>query len=120
LTTYTRAREVIEKNKEAIVLFTRGEDLSYDAAGNGTRGKWVLDPDDIENIDKVIIYLRRAGESVNRIFVGNYAGVQKSDLPKRYTIRFSTLKEVGTTESNWLEFAKSGQNPVSYVMKVNI
>jgi hypothetical protein len=120
LTTYRRAREVIEKNKEAIVLFTRGDYLSYDATGNGRSGKWVLRPNRVEYVDKVIIYLRRDGESVNRIFVGNYAGVQKSDLPKRYTIRFSTLKEVGTTESNWLEFAKSGQNPVSYVMRVNI
>jgi hypothetical protein len=49
------------------------------------------------------------------VLVGNYAGIRKSDLPGRYMIRFSALKEVGTTESNWPEFSKSGQNPVSYV-----
>jgi hypothetical protein len=115
LTTYKQAGEVIEKNKEAIVLFTHGDHFSCDAAGNGVTGKWVLDPEDVENVDKVIIYLRRDGETVNRIFLGNYAGVQQSDLPRRYTIRFSGLKEVGTTESNWWEFAGSGQTPVRYI-----
>jgi hypothetical protein len=112
---YKRASEVIEKNREAVVFFTHGKHFSYDTAGNGLTGKWVLDPDKVENVDKVIIYLRRDDEAVNRIFLGNYTGVQKSDLPRRYTIRFSALKEIGTTESNWLDFAKSGQNPVSYV-----
>jgi hypothetical protein len=116
LTTYRQASEVIEKNQEAIVLFTHGEYFSYDSAGNGLTGKWVVDPDVVENVDKVIIYLRQDNETVNRVFVGNYAGVRKSDIPERYMIRFSALKEVGTTESHWPDFANSGQNPVSYVM----
>jgi hypothetical protein len=115
LKTYKHANEVLENNKEAIVLFTHGEHFSYDLAGNGLSGKRVLDPENVENVDKVIIYLRKEGETGNRIFLGNYAGVRKSDLPGRYMVRFSALKEVGTTESSWLDFAKGGQNPVSYI-----
>jgi hypothetical protein len=115
LKTYKQAIEVIEKNQEAIVLFTHGEHFLYDLVGNGQSGKWVLDPENAENVDKVIIYLRRNDEPMNRIFLGNYAGIRKSDLPGRYVVRFSALKEVGTTESSWLDFAKGGQNPVSYI-----
>jgi hypothetical protein len=70
----------------------------------------------VETVDQVIVYLRRDDEKVNRIFLGNYAGIQKSDLPRRYSIRFSGLKEVGTTDLNWREFAAGSQNPVGYVV----
>lgn len=115
MTTYTIAQEVIGKNQSAIVIFTRGEHFSFDAAGNGSTGKWVVDPEIVEEVEKVIIYLRRTNELVNRIYLGNYAGLRHSDLPKRYIIRFSKLQEIGITDSNWTEFANAGQNPVSYV-----
>jgi hypothetical protein len=67
----------------------------------------------VETVDQVIVFIRRDDEKVNQIFPGNYAGIQKSDLPHRYSIHFSGLKEVVTTESNWPELSKSGQNPVS-------
>jgi hypothetical protein len=70
----------------------------------------------VDEVDKVIIYLRRENEMANRIFLGNNEGIRKSGIPGRHIIRFSVLKEVGTTESNWLDFANSGQNPVSYVI----
>lgn len=113
--TYKIANEVISNNQSAIVIFTHGEHFSYDAAGNGSTGKWVVDPETVEEVDKVIIYLRRESESINRIFLGNYAGSRASDIPKRHIIRFSKLQEVGTTDSNWTEFASAGQNPISYV-----
>lgn len=75
----------------------------------------MLDPENLKEIDKVIIYLRRDYENVNRVFLGNFAGLRTSNLPNRYVIRFTALKEVGTTDANWLEFASAGQNPVSYV-----
>ncbi len=81
LKTYRQANEIIEKNQEAVILFTHGPHFSYDPAGNGETGKSVVDPDNVENVDKVIVYLRREDENVNRIFRGNYAGIRKSDLP---------------------------------------
>ena len=113
--TYKQAREVLEKDKKAVILFTRGPHFDYDTTGNGQTGKWHINPSVVESVDKVIVYVRRDDEKVNRIFLGNYAGIEKSDLPRRYIIHFSGLKEVGTTDANWLEFGQSGQNPVSYV-----
>ena len=115
MTTYSTANEIIAKNKSAIVIFTHGEHFSYDAAGNGSTGNWVVDPKTVEEVDQVIIYLRRKDATTNRIFLGNYAGLRASDIPKRHIIRFSKLQEIGTTDSNWTEFASAGQNPVSYV-----
>lgn len=112
---YHQAKNVLEKNQSAVVVFTRGKFLTYDSLGNGLSGKWVAKPESLEKVDKVIIYLRRKGDLVNRIYLGKYEGNQPSDLPHRLMIRFSDLNEVGRTNSNWLEFAGSGQNPVSYV-----
>jgi hypothetical protein len=116
MATYKTAREVINPNQSAVVVFTHGEHLSFDALGNGSTGNWVVDPENVEDVDKVIIYLRRGDEMVNRIFLGNYAGLRKADIPKRHIIRFARLQEIGTTDANWPEFANSGQNPISYVM----
>jgi hypothetical protein len=43
LKTYKQANEVIEKNQEAVIVFTRGQYFSYDPSGNGDTGKWVVD-----------------------------------------------------------------------------
>jgi len=115
MTIYQTAQEVIGQNQSAVVIFTRGEHFSFDALGNGSTGKWVLDPETVEEVEKVIIYLRRENETTNRIFLGNYAGLRPASIPKRHIIRFNRLQEVGTTNANWMEFASAGQNPVSYV-----
>jgi hypothetical protein len=77
--------------------------------------KRYVNPSILGTVDQVIVYLRRADEKVNRIFPGNDAGIQKSDLLLRHRIHFSGLEEVGRADSNWPEFSKSGQNPVGYV-----
>jgi hypothetical protein len=115
MTKFKQASEVIQPNQTAVVVFTHGEHFSYDVGGKGSIGKWVLDPETVKGIDKVIIYLRRDYENVNRIFLGNYAGIHTSNLPNRYVIHFTALKEIGTAEANWPNFASTGKNPVSYV-----
>jgi hypothetical protein len=79
MNTYKQASEIIERNQSAIVIFTRGEHFSFDADGNGSTGKWVVAPEHVDEVDKVIIYLRRDDETVNRIYLGNYAGVRPSE-----------------------------------------
>jgi len=115
MTKFKQASEVLQPGQTAVVVFTHGEHFSFDVAGNGSSGKWVLDPETVKEVDKVIIYLRRDYENVNRIFLGNFAGLRASNLPDRYVIRFTGLKEVGAAEANWPNFASAGQNPVSYV-----
>ena len=115
MTKFKQASEVIQPNQSAVIVFTHGENFSYDVGGKGSTGKWVLDPETVEQVDKVIIYVRRDYENVNRIFLGTYAGIRPSDIPNRYVIRFTGLKEVGNAEANWPNFASAGKNPVSYV-----
>ena len=117
MTTFERASQVIDQDQAAVVLFTRGPHFTYDSAGNGSTGKWVVNLDRLEKVDKVIIYLRDEKPTVNRIYLGNYIGTMPSDDPHRQVILFACLEEVGTTEVNWLDFAGSGQNPVSYVAR---
>ena len=110
-----KAKDLIKGDELAVVVFTKGIHFTYDTLGNGETGNWVVDKEVLEDVDKVIIYLRDEDKGTNRIFQGNYSGVRKSPEENRHTIRFSRLTEVGTTSSNWNEFADSGQNPVSYV-----
>ena len=114
---FESAKDVIQENQMAVAVFTRGVHFHVDALGNGFTAKWVVDPEWLEEVDKVIVYLRRDDEDVNRVFLGNYAGSRRSDEPNRSEIRFSGLKEVGTTEKNWPEFSGGGQNPVCYVSR---
>ncbi len=110
-----KAKDLVKTDQLAVVIFTKGPHFVHDALGNGETGNWVVDENVIDKVDKVIVYLRDEKAGTNRIFLGNYSGLRKSPEANRHTIRFSRLTEVGTTSSNWNDFADSGQNPVSYV-----
>lgn len=114
---YKKACDVIAKDQKAIIVFTRGEKFEYDPLGNGTTGNWIVNPERLENIDKIIIYMRKGDETVNRIFLGDYTGTQKTEEYRRHQICFSRLEEVGITEANWLDFTSGGSNPVRYISK---
>lgn len=114
---FKQASDVLDENHEAIIVYTHGDQFVFDALGNGYTGNWVIDPEMVDEVDKVMIYLRKENESISRIFLGNYAGIRPSEEARRYIIRFSRLKEIGTTDSNWLDFAAGGQNPISYISK---
>ena len=113
--TYTKANEILSRNELAILVFTRDDKFHYNSLGSGTTGNWKIDREKLDEVEKVIIYLRRPDETINRIFLGNYAGWRNSEEQERYIIRFTNLKEVGTTESNWLAFADFGQTPIGFV-----
>ena len=71
---FLKASEVLEKNQVAVCVFTHGDYFSFDSSGNGVTEKWVADPEMVDEVDKVIVYLRRDHESLNRIYLGNYVG----------------------------------------------
>jgi len=110
----TKAKDLLRKQEVAIVVFTHGLHFYYDTNGNGETGNWVVDPEMVDEVDKVIVYLRDDQNGMNRIFIGNYAGIRHSPEKDRYIIRFSKLDEVGT-DDNWFEFAEGSQNPINYV-----
>ena len=113
-----KAEDIIQEGEVAVVIFTHGIHFEYDAAWNGQTGKWVISPERLEEVDKVIVYLRPEGQSENRIFMGNYSGYKKSNLERRYIILFSGLKEIGTTNSNWFDFGNRSQTPICIVSKL--
>lgn len=113
---FLRSEDILPKFENGVVIFTSGHRLSYDDSGNGETGIWVVKPERLEMMDKVIIYLREDNSTINRILVGTYAGYRPSEYPTRFNIRFTNLNEVGTTTANWHEFGKGGSNPIRFVI----
>lgn len=111
----TKANDLLKKLELAVVVFTHGLHFYFDKSGNGETGNWVVDPEMVDEVDKVIVYLRDDQNRLNKIFIGNYSGIKHSPEKDRYIIRFSKLNEVGTTDGNWFEFADGSQNPIIYV-----
>ena len=85
-------------------MFTHGSFYYYDSSGNGETGNWAIHPQNFEQVDKVIVYLRKDGENINHVYVGNFVGYEETQSEKqlfsvrtRYVISLSSLKEIGTT-----------------------
>lgn len=109
------AKDVVPAGQRAVVVFTRGEKLIRDIKGDGSTGNWKVNLTKLEKVDKVVIYLRPARQSDGQILMGNYIGCEPSPEEGRRIILFSNLKEVGSTASNWHDFASMWQNPVAFV-----
>lgn len=113
--TFNTAKDVIPAGQKAMGVFTRGEKLGFDDQGYGGTGNWKINPDRLELVEKVIIYLREEGQTGGKILMGSYVGYSPSPEEGRYIIYFHKLKEVGSTDSNWREFSNLWQNPVAFV-----
>ena len=108
------AEDVVPAGQRAMVVFTRGEKLIFDNKGGVSTGNWKVNLTKLEKVDKVVIYLREAGQTGGKILMGNYIGYEPSPEEGRRIIFFTQLKEVGSTQSNWREFSKLWQNPVAF------
>ena len=111
---FSTAKDVLTTGQKAVVVFTRGEKLGFDDDGYGGTGNWKTNLTRLEQVNKVIIYLREKGQSGGRIFMGNYVSYAPSPQADRYIIYFSHLKLIGETTSNWPDFGNYGQNPVGF------
>ncbi len=99
-----------------MVVFTRGEKLGYDDGGYGGTGNWKTDPHKLDQVEKVIIYLKEKGQSGGADLCGQlHQPHAPSPEPERVIIYFSHLKEVGLTPSTWPEFGSFGQKPIGFV-----
>ena len=107
--------DAILPNQRAIVVISRGDKFTFDNYGTGETGNWLVDPNKIKMIEKVLVYLRKPGESGGRIYIGEYTGYRPSDEKGRTIITFSKLIEVCQTKSNWYKFAQTGPNPVRFI-----
>ena len=108
--------DVISPDQQAVVVFSRGGKFSFDSHGSGETGNWIVNPEILKNVEKVLVYLRKPEvKSGGRIYIGDYTGYKLSEQKGRIIITFSKLEEVCRTESNWYKFAKTGPSPVRYI-----
>lgn len=108
-----KARQFQRPGERMMVIFTRGGRFVVNDDHSGSTGNWVIDPN--RNVDRVVIYHRRDQASPNELYIGTFKGVQPTDKPTRYSVQLDHIQYVGLTESNWLDFADGGQNPIRYL-----
>lgn len=108
-----KARDLIAENESAIVIFTDGRNFHIERDGSGSTGNWKLDPS--REYDTVIIYERDWDGESNQLYLAVPIDVLESSHEGRYVIQLKNIRSVGTTETNWLEFAEGGQNPIRYM-----
>lgn len=111
----TNARDLLAPGQSAIVFFTHGQDFHIDNTGEGETGSWILNPDLVKKVDRVIVYLRDEDRKINHIYMGDFHSLRKGERSRRWTVRFSNMTELGTTPIHWLEFGNGSKAPVNYV-----
>jgi hypothetical protein len=111
----TTARDLLTPNQSAIVFFTHGQDFHIDETGEGETGSWILNPELVKKVDKVIVYLRDETEKINHIYMGDFHSLRKGDRSRRWIVRFNRITELGTTSVHWLKFGNGITAPVNYV-----
>jgi len=110
-----KARDLLAGQEMAVVVFTHGLHFCLHSNGTGDIGNWAINPEMVECVDKVIVYLRDDQRRINKVFIGNYAGLKASPDKGRYLICFSRLREIGLTDRNWFDFADGNLNPISFM-----
>ena len=114
------AKNIIEDDESAIVIFTDGTNLKIFDGGFATTGNWVIDKN--LAVDKAIIYKRDKVNNRSEVFLGKPFDVFPSKMLRRYIVRLSDVSFVGTTENNWHEFTQSKKgatNPIKYINRNN-
>ena len=84
----------------------------------GYTGDWRLNPDGLSVGQTVVIYHRMdsqlGNEGINNTIYKGHIIKVVLNKPKRYKIYFENWEKMGTTDSDWKEFAGTGSNPVKY------
>lgn len=108
-----KARDFIKPGENVVVVFTHGRHFVLYDDNTGSTGRWIIDP--TRAVDRVILYQRDDEKTTNTLYIANYAGVKPADREGRYDIQLAHIQYVGTTPTNWIEFANGGQNPIRYL-----
>lgn len=109
-----KAKEIINSNETAIMIFTDGRNLNINNDETGTSGVWRINKK--TTVDKVVVYCRNKTLNKNEIYLGDFTRLLPSnekDLPNRSVVQFTGMKFVGYTGSNWNEFTNTKQGSVS-------
>ena len=114
------AKNIIEDDESAIVIFTDGTNLKTFDGGFANTGNWVINKN--LAVDKAIIYKHDRVNNRAEVFLGKPFDVFPSKMLRRYVVQLSDVSFVGTTENNWCEFTESKKgatNPIKYINKNN-
>lgn len=99
-----KARDFIEPGENVIVISTHGMHFNFGGDKTGSTGEWIIDPN--RSVDRVIIY-RRNEDNTKTLYIANHAGVKPADREGRYNIQLTHVQYIGTTSTNWHEFAEA-------------
>jgi hypothetical protein len=110
-----QALDCVRHGEKAFVVFTRGHHFQHDESGKGATGNWVAGQENLDTIDKVIIYMRNESSEKNQVFIGIYDGWINSTENNRKVIKFYKLEELENTNSNWIEFGGTSWSPTFYI-----
>lgn len=108
------ATDLLRSGETALVLFTRGSQFQQHPSHNGSTGYWKVDP--ATAVDCVIIYHRQE-DRTNELYRTTPVAFHGPDAENRYLIQLTGVQPVGTTPSQWFEFADTQANPVRYLSK---
>lgn len=111
----TNAKDLLAPGQSAIVFFTHGIDFHFDDLGEGETGSWILNPELVKKVDRVIVYLRDDTQKTNHVYLGDFHSLRKGERSRRWVVRFSNLKDLGTTGVRWLDFGNGSTAPVNYI-----
>ncbi len=114
-----KAKETLKNDESAIMIFTDGRNLTLNKNGTSASGVWRINKN--LSVDKVIVYFRDKSENINKIYVGDYAGIIPSEvrgLEHRFAVEFNNIVFVGETDENWNGFTDTKQGAVSPIKYV--
>ncbi|GAB4188899.1 MAG: hypothetical protein Fur006_29660 [Coleofasciculaceae cyanobacterium] len=109
---FVKARDFIKPGESVIAIFTHGMHFELYDGNTGSTGQWKIDPN--RPVDRVIIYHRHDEMNTNILYIANHAGVEPADREGRYNIQLTHVQYIGTTSTNWVEFAETGPQPIRY------
>lgn len=110
---FVKARDFIKPGESVIAIFTHGMHFDLDDDNTGSTGQWKIAPN--RPVARVIIYYRNDEMNTNTLYIANHAGVEPADREGRYTIQLTHVQYMGTTSTNWAEFAETGAQPIRYL-----
>lgn len=108
-----KARDFIKPGESVIVIFTHGIHFDLYDDNTASTGQWKIAPN--RSVDRVIIYHRNDEMNTNTLYIANYAGVEAADREGRCNIQLTHVQYIGTTSTNWAEFAETGAYPIRYL-----
>ena len=96
-----------------MAVFTHGHYFVLNDDNTGSTGECKI----AQNIpvDRVLIYYPNDEINTNTLYIANYGVVKPAAREGGYNVQLTHFQYIGTTSSNWMDFAEDGQNLIRYL-----